>query len=322
MIRAAVFAAAVAVALAGIAGCGEGQKARPPAAHTGAALPTAKADGQVVIAEVGGVPVTADCVRAQAAAHHVDGQAALAECIDFEILAIEAAKRGYGDDPDVAAARRTEAVRNLIEADFLASYDGPEDISIDDLHDAWRGIRSRFNHPEIRFTFHVRAEVPEGSPPEADAEARKLATDIAGAFAGKGGVTIDEFKATALRVAGDRPLRIGQSLNFARHSGTAEKFAAATFAIRKNHTVSPPVRTHWGWDVILLNDILPAASMPFEDAEAKLREKLFPAARVKQFERWVGARAKAAGAKIDDDKVAAAFAPPAPGSQAAPESER
>lgn len=290
-----------------IAACG-GESRAPAAGESATPSLAAEGRGRVVVAEVDGAPIYGDCVAAQARENDLDRQAALEECIGFELLAREAARQGYADDPAVLAARKTESARALIAADFLATYDGPEDISMDDLHNAWRGVRGRFNHPEIRFTFHVRAEVPKGASEQAENAAEKLASEIARAFAGKEDVSIEDFKTTAQQVAGKRPLHIGQSLNFARHSGAAEKFAAATFAIPRAGMVSPPIRTRWGWDVILLNDILPAASMSLAEAEDKLREKLFPAARVKQFERWAVAKTEAAAVTIHEAPLEAAFA--------------
>src|SRR5258705_7581773 len=52
--------------------------------------------------------------------------------------------------------------------------------------------------------------------------------------------------------------------------GTDPTFAAATFALPTIGAVSSPMRTPWGWDLILLTDIIPAQTMTRDELVAKL----------------------------------------------------
>ncbi|HUS63914.1 MAG TPA: peptidyl-prolyl cis-trans isomerase [Kofleriaceae bacterium] len=301
-------AAGLAVLALAATSCGErAAPPPPPAATEGPAVLRAEPAGRSVVATVDGEPVYDDCVARQAAAHGVDARAALDECVDFELLAQEAARRGLAADPDVALVRRTEMVRALVGADYVSTMDEPSDIPDADLHALWdRTIRHLYNRPERRRATYCRVPIgakQRGTP--ADAEARALASRIHRAMGRS--IDAERFAATCTS-AGDGKTELPEkalkpfaaSGQFAGGRNVPE-FTAAAFSVPAGRPAEP-VRTRWGWDIVLTTEVLPAATRSFEDAEAEVREKLLRSPetaeyRIGKFAEWV--RARLAGAHVE-----------------------
>lgn len=287
------------------AACGDQEPARPAAAPVdpGAAIAT-RADpaGRIRVAEVNGEPIYGDCVATQAAAHRLDRAAALAECVDFELLAQEARRRGLVGDPDVLAARRTELVRALVEADYAPTLDDPSDVPLADLEWLWRTqLHHRYNKPELRRATYCRAPVGKAAPaggPE-DLAARALAGRLHDTLSAMRGLEPDTFAALCWMAAGGREVSTSpRATNPFTREGYQEagmyaaSFVGPAFALRAPGQLSPPSRTDWGWDVILLTEILPAEVKSLADAEADIRDGLIHRPetepyRRKKFEEWI-----------------------------------
>jgi hypothetical protein len=299
-----------AVALAAAA-CG-GEEAPPAAAGaperagaataataaTAAAGLAAPAETGPVVAEVDGAPIHAACVETQAAARGVTAREALDDCIGFELLAQEAARRGYGDRPDVRAVVDREVARQLVRRVFEPSFDGPEDIAIDDIKRVWARpeVHSRYNHPEYRFVVYARAKVSKEAPRGGDEDraAEAVIRRIHDELGGKRGVTKEQLFATADRLGQGANLDYDRKpYNTPRHGRAAEEFAAAAFSIPEPGMVSAPTRTPWGWDIVLLLRITPLRRTQLAEAEPELRKQLFPSARKAAFLRWTAELARA-----------------------------
>ena len=308
--------AGLAVLALAAAACGRSERAEPPPTATeGSAVLSAEPAGRSVVATVNGEPVYDDCVARQAEAHGVDARAALDECVDFELLAQEAARRGLAADPDVALVGRTEMVRALVGADYVSTMDEPSDIPDAELRALWdRKLRHLYNKPERRRATYCRVPIgakQRGTP--ADAEARALAARIHRAM----GRSIDgeRFAATCTSAgAGKTELPEKALKPFAANGQFAggrnvPEFTAAAFSVPAGRPAEP-VRTRWGWDIVLPIEVLPAASRTLEDAEAEIREKLLRSPetaeyRVGKFAEWVRARLDGAHIELHPDALRA-----------------
>jgi hypothetical protein len=242
------------------------------------------ADDDVVVAQVDGKPVYGSCVAAQlrggAAA---DRAAALAQCVDFELLAQEAARRGLAADGEVHEARQRETVRRFIDAEYAAAVRSFDDLPAELGAAPLARAHQLADHPEFREAVYVRApalDAPSGSPD--DVWARGLAEEIHAGLADRTELTADEFREIADRIAHGRHLEIGKPFAFPRHGRAVEEFAAATFAIPAVGMASAPTRTRWGWDVILLTKLSPESKNTDEELEAAL----FPELRRAYFTVW------------------------------------
>ena len=250
--------AVLVVAVLGLAACGGGSTSAPP--RTGPIDPTATPAGpdDAIVARVDGRPVYASCVAAQARAHRVDRAAALAQCVDFELLAGVATRRGLTADPEVAEAGRAAAAVRLVDREFSARYRTAADLPASVMDPVLAQHADRMDRPESRASWLVRLELDaadRGTPLE-DAAAKVFAAAYA-----KLGARDDLFPADVERAvreaaaqnpviaaALDRPdttTRIASvrpdptQVDF----GLQPYYRHALFAIPRIGMVAPPIRS-------------------------------------------------------------------------------
>jgi hypothetical protein len=264
-------------------GCGGGASA-PQAAHR--VLGDAPADGSddIIVAHVDGHPVWGSCVAAQAVRTHGDREAALDDCIAFELLAWQAAKRGYADDPDVALAWRTAMVGRVLD-------DYEDHVQPADLEPVFDKLTARMlprlRHGEYRGTSYLRMNVGSGAPPGFDDQAHAVADKIADALAGQAGLSDAQLMPIAQPIADAAGL--GSDLAHASvppygHLGLDKTYTDAMFAIPEVGRASAhAVRTKWGWDVIVFTSDVP----PANPTDAEVTAKVLEEGRATAFPDWV-----------------------------------
>lgn len=260
------------------AACGSGAEAPRPPSKPPAAFEPTPAAGDVVVARVNGRPVWGACVRGQAA-HAADKQAALQQCIDFELLA-QAAER-FATDPDVVLATHTAMVSQLVGVDYEDAYQHPEDFGGN-----WQRLVGqnlfRVRHEEYRASAYVRVPVGSGAPPAADAAAHAVAQRVADGLAAATGIVGPELYDLAQPLAG--ATRLDHQIVDAMRVGALDPpYAQALFAIPDIGRTAGPVRTKWGWDVIAYIDDVPAAS----PSDADVTAQLLPDVKRGFFSLWV-----------------------------------
>jgi hypothetical protein len=245
------------------------------------------AEDAEVVATVNGARIYAGDIVRQARAEKQTAEQALHTLIDAELLAQEARRRGLTDAPEVVDARKSVRVRRFAEKVFLTSFQSPADVPGEMVERAYAlpSARSYYDHLEWRTLSWTRIPVDAKAPPEADRRARALAQGFADlARAAK-------VKTTAELDALGRLYARTQSGEFATAlAGPAvPEFARAAFDLRAPGDVSDPVRTSWGWDVLLLLSINPERHVTREEALADIRKRLFEDARRDAFEHWADA---------------------------------
>ncbi|HUH03389.1 MAG TPA: hypothetical protein VML75_15435 [Kofleriaceae bacterium] len=253
----------------------------------------ANPDGRVVVATVNDQPVYADCVERQGAAHGLDVRAALDECIDFELLAQQADRAGHRVDPEVLEVRDREAVRAFIDHEFVANFDGPEDVPMEHVRSYYDEVKEqKYVRPEERRETQyarvaVASGIPEGS--DEDLEAKEIADAIYAAMKHRTDLTEEEFILEARKIAAPTAIsKESSAFNFPKVSRILPVYAEATWRIPKPGRIHPPIRTPYGWDVILLTQILPPLHISIEDATAEIREIIYEVSRARSFAAWVG----------------------------------
>ncbi len=251
------------------------------------------------VARVNGRPVWGSCVAAQVAHGAKARQAALDECVSFELLAQVAEHRNLGVDPLVVEATRSALVSRLIEIGFEARYQNPADLG--DRLTKWLDQNAwRLHRPELRTSAYARINVPKQAPPELEASAKQLAERIAAATAGQTGLFGVNLREIAERVAAGSSLKpeIAQVPQFAR-SGLDPAYADALWGIPEVGRTSGTVRTPWGWDVILFSGVLP----PKELTRDELAADVFDELRRATFTTWVNELIKQLGVHVDVDQA-------------------
>jgi hypothetical protein len=280
--------------LAVLVGACSGSHAPPPAPSGPPAQMIASAAGDVQVATVEGRPVWASCVTAQAA-RGASKQDAIEQCIDFELMAVEAEKRGYAIDHDVVIATKTALVSELVAREFEDKFQRPEDFGTFWSKSLDKNA-GRFDHPEARGSVYARIVVPKTAPPADDAAAKRLIDELYAALANERGLMRAHVADIAKRVIGTRgKLSVDEVAPDVRHGRLYDGYSAALFAIPEIGRVSPPVRTPWGWDIILWSSVVPEVHA----TPAEIVDKALPDIKRSYFPYWVARVAQNLGIKAE-----------------------
>ncbi|MFN0245772.1 MAG: hypothetical protein ACKV2T_02620 [Kofleriaceae bacterium] len=294
--RGSLTLACLSALVGGAAACG-GAPESAPASNTRAASPIATKSGPTdeVVAQVNGRPVWASCVAAQAAMNvrtraagdssaEVARTRALDECIAFELLAQEADKRGLADDAEVIDATRTALVNRVVEVGFEQRYAKAEDLG--ERFDKWfRDNAFRMSRPELRGSAYLRVAGPDDT-------ARPAAQAIYNQLANRTGLFAFDLRPLSKAKKGAPPIEYTVVPDKAA-SELEPTYRAALFAIPEVGRVAPPVKTPWGWDVILWTGGLP----PKETSREDLVAEAFPELRRSMFPVWVAQVTRELGLK-------------------------
>ena len=242
------------------------------------------AENAEVVATVNGANIYAADVMRQAAAENQTPAQALDTLVSAELLAQEARRRGLTDDPEVVEARKKVRVRRLVEKTFLPSFGSPADVPKEDVDRALRvaSVQYHFDHREQRLVGYARIELANNASPDEEARARTIAAGFTAlARAAQPKNKADLLNLLMLYDRGMGGGDIGREIG-----GMVPEFGKAAFALGKVGEVSDPVRTRWGWDVLILFAINPERHASREDAIAEVREGMFDSSRREAFLRW------------------------------------
>ncbi len=269
---------------------------------------TAEGPGDAVVATVAGLPVYASCVEHQAAAAAAKvpagagataaqlRQQALEECLGFELLAQEAAARRLAAEPEVGEAHKRAAVSRFIEQEIDEKVRSAFQLPPAFTARVVEKNRWRLERVEYRSSMFVRFGVAETEPAggPADAAARAAAQRLADALREERGLYPDHVLAAAERVAqGQRFENANVGLMDAPR--LAPPYADALFALPEIGRITAPVRSQWGWDVILFTGDLP----PRKINAAQLADELFPDLRLAYFTAWSKSVGKAVPVEVN-----------------------
>jgi hypothetical protein len=276
-----------------VVGCsGSHSPPAPRSSGPAAALTATPARDDVQVATVEGRPVWGSCVTAQSSRGATRDEA-LKQCIDFELMAIEAEKRGLAVDHEVVLATRTALVSQLVAIEYEDKLTRPEDFGTFWTKSLERN-RARFDHPEARGSVYVRIDVAKQPKPGEDERAKQLIDEVYAALKGERGLMRPHVEAIAKQVIGTRAkLSIAPVPADLRHGRLDETYSAAMFAIPEIGRVSPPVRTPWGWDIILWDSVVPEVHTPPD----QLVEQALPDIKRAFFPYWVNRIAQSLGLK-------------------------
>lgn len=250
----------------------------------GLVAPAAGPD-DVVVAEVNGRPVWGSCVAAQAAGRGVDRRAALADCIDLELGAQEAERRGLHRDPDVLERVEQALVARFVDREFTARHRTPADLPASFVEPIMRRNEWRLQRDEYRGSFFARVDAPEATAPRgspADVAAERVIRAAYRALEGRRDLFPVDLEQALRAVAGPDVKVSFASWEPTTGDNVQPWYRDALFALTTIGEVSPPVRNPYGWDLILWTRTLPALEQTREDVLGQL----FPAMRQHYFLDW------------------------------------
>ena len=288
----------VLVVLAAACGGGSSPSDEPPprrAVPTISAIAPPEGPDDLEVAKVNGRPVWGSCVSQQVSRGAKTREAALDECIQFELLAQLAEHRGLASDPTVVEATRRALVSRAVATGFEDRTQKPADLG--ERMTKWLTANAwRMHRPDLRASSYARVNVPKDASPEVEAKAKALAETIAAALANDVGLFPADLKATAQRLGKDSGLTLDTSdVKAATRTSLDPAYGSALYAVPEVGRVTGPVRTHWGWDVILWNGGLTAK----ESTQDEIAAEVFPELRRAAFQYWVNDLVKQLGLKIE-----------------------
>lgn len=298
--RAVGFLISIACGAAACGGSSAPQQASQSASEPPApliAMPAGPDD--VVVARVNGKPVYGACLKAQAA-RGASKQDALQQCIDFELLAQQAT--GFATDPEVVLATRTALVNEIIAREYEDKFTRPAEFG-----PFWDQMvarnRQHVSHGEVRASAYVRVPVAAKASAADDAAAKAAADELAAALAGERGLMAPHLEKFAQSVIGTRAkYEIAVVPPYLNEGGLVDEYAKPLFGITEvGRTWPTAVRSQWGWDVILLTELIPAAHPTPEE----VIKQALPEVKRSYFSLWVAQVAQKLGVtpKIFDDKL-------------------
>ncbi len=135
-----------------------------------------------------------------------------------------------------------------------------------DIEKYYKDNGVEFNKPEKIQARHILIRVDEKRP---DAEAAKMAAAL------KTQATAQNFSALALKNSDDPGSKVkGGDLGEFERGRMVPEFEKAAFALAPGQ-ISAPVKTSFGYHIILVDKKIPAAVVPLEKAEGEIARKLF-----------------------------------------------
>jgi parvulin-like peptidyl-prolyl isomerase len=273
--RLLLFALVVAVAAPSVPACRAGR--RPPA---GARARPPGAAGEE-IARVGDLVITVADVQSRINAQppvvrsqygSLDKKKQLvADLVNFELMAAEAARRGYDRDPDVIRIMKQQMIAKLVQKDLDAKVK-TDDVSAADIEGYYEEHIREFSRPDqIQVSQMLIKERARAA--RVAAEARALPREDAKAFRDLVGRYSEDQ---------DSKTRGGDLAPFDRGAAVLpEAVVRAAFALRGVGDITEPIQTEAGFRIVRLAARVPGYSRPLTDVTAQIRQQLIQAARAK-----------------------------------------
>lgn len=251
----------------------------PPASDAPVAPLTAQSSDEVV-ATVDGRPISAAAVAQQARAHGVDRKTALAELIDAEALAGEAARRGLDRELEVRDETKGAMVRRYLKRDFEPSVT-PADVPDQVVRREYQSRLAYLVHDTYADVWHFIVPVAANASPADKAAARTRAEALARQARG---LSLDAFK----KLAEDAGLH-SEEVVTARDGWVQRPFSEAAFAQlhKPGDVTSEPAQTTFGFHVLHLIRFIPPEHVTIEQAAPKIREGVFPELQRRWFAKLV-----------------------------------
>jgi len=246
----------------------------------GAAAPLVAQSSDDVVATVDGRPIYAGAVAAQARARGVDRKTALADLVDAEVLAGEAARRGLDHDLHVRDETKGALVRRYLNLGFEQQVT-PADVPDPLVHREYQRRLPYLNHDTYADVWHILVPVPKGAGADVKAKARARARELA---ARAKGMSLAEFQ----KLGHDEGLTTEEVVT-ARNGWVERPFSEAAFTqLRKpGDTSTSDVETSYGFHVLYFVKWIPAVHTSLSEAAPKIREGVFPEFQKHAFEKFV-----------------------------------
>jgi len=241
-----------------------------------------------VIAEVNGTPILDSDLKEQLKGGGSPREA-LQQLIKLELLAQEARRRGLSRDRQALNARRQAMAREMLETGFAKEF-GPDKVPMDMVKMAYNKFHRRYNHAELVRVHHALVKCDESLPATKHMAARKVAREMHAAVAGQR-LSLGEFEARTRAVVEKYPDQQyhTESITTDLRGRNVIEFTTAAFALKneKEGTISPVIKTRFGYHVIRFRERIPARHDSLNKVEGEVRAGIAEQAKSAVFNRWM-----------------------------------
>jgi len=218
--------------------------------------------------------------------------------VRFEVLAAEAARRGYDKDPDVQRVMKQQMISKLMQKDFESK------LKVEDVPEA--DVEKYYNeHPT---EFHQKDEVRVSEILVKDkAKADKAYAEAKAAAKTTQPTDQQPFRNLVMKYSEDEESkpRGGDLSFFAADSATYPKpIVDAAFKIQNVGDLSPPVKTDKGWAILRLTQKRPGFNRSLAEVKHQIQQRLFRDLRSKSMDTFVEDLKKKTNIEINEANLA------------------
>ena len=215
--------------------------------------------------------------------------------VRFELLAEEAEKKGYQNDPDLIRMYKQWLVSRLVQKDFDPQHDAAA-IPVEEVRAYYEAHKQEMVRPEQARAADVTVKT-EALAQKVAERARKLPKDKDSGFTDL--VLGFSENGAAQRRGGD----LGVLLRTGGNNQVPRAVIDAVFALENPGDIAGPVKAEDGYHVLRLTAKQPAAVPSFEEMEPQIRDKMNKERRDKGMAAWVERLKADAKIEIFEDKL-------------------
>jgi peptidyl-prolyl cis-trans isomerase C len=214
--------------------------------------------------------------------------------IRIEVMAKEAEKRGYDQDPEVVRVKKQQMISKFLQKEFESKLK-VEDVPEAEVQKYYKEHPEEFNRTEevrvsqILLKDKAKADKVVAEARAADRNDSKAFRDLVTKY------SEDE----------DSKPRGGDLTSFERTTALYPKpIVDAAFALKEIGEVSPPVKSDKGYHVLRLTQKRPGFSRPLAEVKRQIQQRLFRDMRTKALDTFVADLRKKFSVTIDEANLA------------------
>lgn len=267
----------------------------PAAGHPGDSRPVARIDDTVIT--VGDVQDRINKMAPFPRGRYValdKKKDMLDNLIRVEVMAKEAEKRGYDQDPEVVRVKKQQMISKFLQKEFESKL-RVEDVPDADVQKYYGEHPEEFNRPdEVRVSQILLKDKPRADKVAAEARA-----------ADKNDPKVFRELVTKYSEDEDSKPRGGDLTSFDRASTIYPKpVIDAAFALKEVGDVSAPVKSDKGYHVLRLTQKRPGFSRPLPEVKRQIQQRLFRDMRTKALDAFVADLKKKYSVTVDEANLA------------------
>jgi peptidyl-prolyl cis-trans isomerase C len=225
--------------------------------------------------------------------------------IRFEVMANEAKRRGFDQDPEVLRVMKQQMISKFLQKDFESKLK-VEDVPDADVEKYYKEHPAEFNQKEeVRVSEVVNKDKAKAD--KAYTEAKALPKPTVAVPPPTAEKDKKEFKDIVSKYSEDEEAKQrGGDLGFFDKDAQRlpKPVVDAAFKLAEVGDVAPPIKTDKGWTVIRLTQKRPGFSKPLAEVKRSIQQRLFRDMRTKAMDSFVADLKKKSTIDIKEENLA------------------